>query len=175
MKLALYIGTRQPWYIGLGNRLVRLRLRSPISHCELVFEPGDEVDDLMPDGTTAPDASGALWCASSGATDPIPAWSKRRAGKAGGVRLKRIHLADSSKWVLIDLPWANARAATRWFQEHEGALYDWQGIFGFVAWPIPNKTGRWACHAACAAALGFPEPNRLDPASLAAAAIWRNS
>ena len=48
MKLAFYIGTRSPWYIGLGNRLVRLRLRSQISHCELLFEPGDGVDDLMP-------------------------------------------------------------------------------------------------------------------------------
>ena len=172
MKLANYVGTRAPWYIGLGNLLVRLRLRSPISHCELVFEPGDDVRDLMPDKSTDPAKTGALWCASSGATDPIPAWSKRRAGKAGGVRMKRINLA-ADRWELIDLPWADARAAAHWFRENEGALYDWQGIFGFIAWPIPNKTGRWACHAACAAALGLPEPNRFDPASLAAAARWR--
>ena len=174
MKLALYVGTRKPWYVGLGNRLVRLRLRSSVSHCELVFEPGDDVADLMPDGTTAPDASGALWCASSGATDPIPAWSPRRAGKSGGVRFKRINPA-SDRWQLVDLPWADARYAANWFTVNQGALYDWQGIVGFIAWPIPNKTGRWACHEACAAAMAFPEPHRLDPASLAAAAIWRNS
>lgn len=172
MKLAAYKGTRTPWYIGLGNRLVRLRLRSLVSHCELVFEPGDDVADLMPDGATAPDASGALWCASSGATDPIPEWSKRRAGKSGGVRMKRINLA-ADRWELVDLPWADARAAAQWFREHEGALYDWQGIFGFIAWFIPNKASRWSCHEACAAALGFPEPHRLDPASLAAVARWR--
>lgn len=173
MKLALYIGTREPWYIGLGNRLVRLRLRSPVSHCELVFEPGDDVADLMPDGTTAPDASGALWCASSGATDRIPDWSPRRAGKSGGVRFKRINL-DNDRWQLVDLPWADARYAANWFKVNQGALYDWQGIFGFIVWLIRSKQGRWACHAACGAALGLPEPHRFDPASLAALVRWRN-
>ena len=82
MKLALYIGTRKPWYIGLGNRLVRLRLRSSVSHCELVFEPGDGVDDLMPDQSAAV-KEGTYWFASSGATDPIPATSPRRIPSSG--------------------------------------------------------------------------------------------
>ena len=174
MKAAFFLGTREPWYVGLGNRLVRLRLRSQISHCEMVFEPGDGADSLMPDGSAAPDVSGALWCAGSSASDVMPGWSPRRAGRHGGVRFKRINL-DNDRWQLVDLPWADARYAANWFKVNQGALYDWQGIFGFVAWPIPNKTGRWACHEACAAAMAFPEPHRLDPASLAAAAIWRNS
>ena len=65
-----------------------------------VFEPGDGVDDLMPrdssveaaQPSTRPDASGALWCASSAAAEPIPLWSPRRAGRRGGVRFKRIIL-----------------------------------------------------------------------------------
>ena len=175
MRLAFYTGTRSPWYIGIGNVLVRLRLRSQISHCELVFEPGDGVDSLMPDGTCAPDDDGALWCASASATDAMPAWSPRRAGRRGGVRLKRINVLDPSKWVLVDVPWADARAAARWVLEHQGALYNWQGIFGFLAWVIPGKRGRYACHEACAAALGHPAPARTDPAALCETILWRHT
>ena len=175
MKLALYTGTRAPWYIGLGNVLVRLRLRSQISHCELVFEPGDGVDSLMPDGTCAPDDDGALWCASASATDAMPAWSPRRAGSKGGVRFKRINVRDSAQWLLVDVPWADARAAAIWFKEHQGALYDWQGVVGFLAWFVPHKTARYACHEACGAALGLRDAHRFDPASLGAAAQWRQT
>ena len=177
MKAAFYIGTRSGWR-GIGNVLVRWRLRSQISHCELVFEPGDGVDDLMPrDGqtmlpTTQP-VAGEYWCASSSATDPMPTWSPRRAGKSGGVRFKRIDVRDSSKWLLVDVPWADARAAALWFREHQGALYDWQGIIGFLAWVVPDKAQRWTCHEACAAALGHPSPSRTDPAALCETLIWR--
>ena len=179
MKAAFYIGTRSGWR-GIGNVLVRWRLRSQISHCELVFEPGDGVDDLMPrDGqtmlpTTQP-VAGEYWCASSSATDPMPTWSPRRAGHRGGVRFKRIDVRDSSKWLLVDVPWADARAAALWFREHQGALYDWQGIVGFIAWPVPDKTDRWSCHEACAAALGHPAPSRTDPAALCETLLWRTS
>ena len=179
MKAAFYTGTRSGWR-GIGNVLVRWRLRSQISHCELVFEPGDGVDDLMPrDGqtmlpTTQP-VAGEYWCASSSATDPMPTWSPRRAGKSGGVRFKRIDVSDASKWRLVDVPWADARRAAQWFVDHQGALYDWQGIVGFIAWPVPDKTGRWSCHEACAAALGHPAPSRTDPAALCETLLWRTS
>ena len=173
MKLAFYLGTRKPWYIGIGNVLVRLRLRSQISHCELVFEPGDGVSDLMPDGQAMPNALGELWCASASASDEMPAWSPRRAGRHGGVRFKRIGVRNSAQWLLVDVPWADARAAALWFKEHQGALYDWQGIIGFLAWFVPGKADRWACHEACAAALGHPSPSRTDPAALCETLIWR--
>ena len=172
MKAAFYIGTRSGWR-GIGNVLVRWRLRSQISHCELVFEPGDAVEKLMPqDGltmlpTTQP-IEGAHWCASSSATDEIPRWSARRPGKHGGVRFKRIDVSDPAKWLLIDLGHGGARTAAAWLRAHEGALYDWQAIVGFLAWPIPHKADRYACHEAVGAALGVPEPDRLDPASLCA-------
>ena len=177
MKAAFYIGTRSGWR-GIGNVLVRWRLRSQISHCELVFEPGDGVDDLMPrDGqtmlpTTQP-VAGEYWCASSSATDPMPTWSPRRAGKSGGVRFKRIDVSDPSKWLLVDLGHAGALFAAEWFREHEGALYDWQAILGFLAWPIPEKEGRWSCHEAVGRALDIFGAHRLDPASLCEILIWR--
>ena len=76
MQLASYVGTRRS-LMGIGNRLIRLRLSGlkealktdasldqtvlRASHSEVVFEPGDGVDHLMPDGTCEPNAKGELW------------------------------------------------------------------------------------------------------------------
>lgn len=167
MLLASYKSTRPGWQ-GIANRLIRLRLRGRYSHCEVVFEPGDGVDDLMPDGACAPDANGALWCASSVAAERLPAHSPRRAGHVGGVRFKRIAL-DPARWDLIRVPSDPARAAM-WFRAHQGDLYDWQLILGFLAWVVPHKDSRSTCSEACAAALGVPMQDawRFDPCNLPA-------
>lgn len=141
MKLASYHGTRAG-LMGLGNMLIRLRLRGPYSHSEIVFEPGDGVDHLMPDGTCEPDASGALWCVSSTGLERIPPWSKRRPGKRGGVRFKRIALGE--KWALD--PVSNPEQAARWAVENEGRLYDWQLILGFLAWAVPTVLRIKSCY-----------------------------
>ena len=163
MKLASYKSTR-PGIMGLGNILIRLRLRGIYSHSEIVFEPGDGVDHLMPDGTCAPDADGAMWCVSSTGLERIPAWSQRRAGKRGGVRFKRIVLSD--KWTLD--PVSNPEHAARWAVENEGRLYDWQLILGFLAWVIPHKRSRVVCSEACAEMLGLEDAWRFDPCALRA-------
>ena len=165
MLIAFYKSTR-PGLQGLANRVIRLRLRSIYSHCEVVFEPGDQVDHLMPDGTCAPHPDGALWCASSVAAEALPAHSPRRAGKTGGVRFKRIAL-NPGHWDVRRVSCSPALAA-QWFRAHEGELYDWQLILGFVSWVIPQKALRWTCSEASAAALGAPEGEawRIDPASL---------
>ncbi len=81
MLIASYKSTR-PGLQGIANRLIRLRLRSIYSHCEVVFEPLDNVGHLMPDGSCAPGPDGALWCASSVAAEALPAHSPRRAAQA---------------------------------------------------------------------------------------------
>lgn len=166
MKLASYHGTRAGWH-GLGNILIRWRLRGAFSHNEIVFEPSDGVDALMPDGTCSPDADGALWCVSSTGLDRLPGWSKRRAGKLGGVRFKRIVL-QPSKWTLRKLHGGEVQAA-QWAVGNEGRLYDWQGIFGFIAWIVPNKASRVMCSESCAEMLGMRDAWRFDPCSLDAA------
>lgn len=172
MKAAFLTGSTQPWYFALGNASVRRRLGSRISHVELVFEPGDGVDHLMPDGTTEPDASGAYWTGSSVAGQRLPEWSPRRPGRRGGVRFKRTVLSPS-EWILVDLPGANPLHAAMDLHAKQGALYDWQLILGFLAWPIRQKEHRWACHEIVGYALGLPEPDRFDPASLYAAIRWK--
>lgn len=172
MLLASYKSTR-PGLQGLFNRIIRLRLRGQYSHSEVVFEPGDGVDHLMPDGSAAPGLDGSLWCASSVAAEALPEFSQRRAGKTGGVRFKRVVL-DPSRWGLVKVN-LDPVATAQWFKEHEGELYDWQLILGFISWAIPQKDQRWTCSEACAAALGIPETEawRLDPCDiLATTTAW---
>lgn len=169
MLLASYKATR-PGLQGLANRAIRLRLRGVYSHSEVVFEPSDGVADLMPDGSAAAGADGSLWCASSVAAEAMPAHSPRRAGKAGGVRLKRIAL-DEAHWDVQPLR-GDARAAAQWFALRQGQLYDWQLILG---WLIPQKCSRWTCSESVAAALGVVAEDawRFDPVNLhAAARAW---
>ena len=71
MLLASYKSTR-PGLQGLFNRIIRLRLRGQYIHSEVVFEPGDGVGHLMPDGSAAPGQEGSLWCASSVAAEALP-------------------------------------------------------------------------------------------------------
>lgn len=162
MQHAYYHSTR-PGLIGLANILIRWRLSGRQSHCELVFMPGDGVDHLMPDGTTEP-IDGAYWCASSVAGEKLPSWSRRRAGKLGGVRFKRIVL-DPARWTVVDSD-ADPLGAATWVVEHEGALYDWRLILGFLAWFFLNKADRFTCHEVVAAGEGIAEGWRFDPCSL---------
>lgn len=172
MLLASYKSTR-PGLQGLFNRIIRLRLRGQYSHSEVVFEPGDGVGHLMPDGSALAGQDGSLWCASSVAAEALPEFSQRRAGKTGGVRFKRVVL-DPSRWDVVKVN-LDPMATAQWFKAHEGELYDWQLILGFISWAIPQKDQRWTCSEACAAALGIPETEawRLDPCDiLATTTAW---
>ena len=190
MKLASYVGTKDS-FMGLGNRLIRLRLSGikecfktdksedqttlRASHSEIVFEPGDGVDHLMPDGTCEPNEKGELWCVSSVGIERIPSFSRRRANKLGGVRFKRINV-NSSAWEL-DEPCSSPQSAAAWAVVNQGRVYDWQLIFGFLAWFIPNKKSRVMCSEACAEMLGLQDAHRFDPCTLQAVVkamkVWK--
>lgn len=172
MKLASYRSTR-PGLQGIANRLIRWRLRGPYSHSEIVFEPGDGVDGLMPDGSCAPDADGALWCVASVAAEHLPAWSARRSGRMGGVRFKRIALSPD-RWDIVPLHTSPMRAAVR-AGLIEGERYDWPAIAGFLSWLIPSSARSWTCHEACGLLMGIDQPERLDPCSLHRVAVWADT
>lgn len=169
MQIASYT-SRQKGVKGWFNIAIRWRLNGPYSHNEIVFLPGDGCEDLMPDGRLEPDENGAVWCGSSTGTDKIPAHSKRRAGRMGGVRLKRIVLEDH-KWARKEIYGKDPRKAAQWFRDNEGKLYAWERILGFVTWILivvmpERKTERLVCYEACGAALGLKEPGRLDTCSI---------
>lgn len=163
MKLLSYISV-QDGLKGLANYAIRVRLDSLISHTEVMFEPGDMVDKLMPDGTCQPDDHGYYWCASSVAAEKLPEWSKIRAGESGGVRFKRIN-PNNGKWLQVD-SYKDPIFAARKFKELEGIRYDWMLISKYMFWPISNKLDRRVCSEISAESLGYEEPWRFDPASL---------
>lgn len=167
MRLASYHGNRAG-VMALGNILIRWRLRGAFSHTEVMFEPGDgeDVADLMPDGSLEPDADGAYWMASSVGLERMPVWSKRRPGRLGGLRLKRI-VPDPRKWTLVPIA-ADPLASARLARECEGSLYDWQLIASFLLWVIPHKMSRGHCAEWSARLAGVPQKDawRFDPCSL---------
>ncbi len=84
----------------------------------------------------------------------------------GGVRAKRIEL-NLEHWDLIPLPWADQRQVTRVFLANAGLGYDFFGLFGSQLLPVGlHSRRRWFCSEFCAAALGFPMPQRYSPAQL---------
>lgn len=184
MQLASYVGTRAG-LMGLGNALIRLRIAGwkqaiqwenqpgqtqlRASHTEIVFQPGDGVEHLMPDGSLEPNEKGEFWCVSSTGLDHIPEYSTRRAGRMGGIRFKRIDVS-TSKWVLTPLPSADPVFAAKWAVENQGKLYDYQLILGFLVWLIPNKASRYMCNETALEMLQVKEAYRFDPCSAQAIA-----
>lgn len=167
MRLASYTGS-YGWLDKVCSALIRWRLKGPYAHTEIVFEPSDGADvaALMPDGSLEPTAEG-YWCASSIAVGKMPDWSKKRAGKTGGVRFKRINVGYAPEWDLVPVHFADPLLAAQWASQNEGMPYDWELIFGYVAWFIPNQKDAVLCSEACAEMLGFKEAWRMDPCNLA--------
>lgn len=171
MRLACYTGTHAG-FNGIFNRLIRWRYGGSFfkdgaaSHCEVVFEPGDGVDHLMPDGTSQPDATGAVWCASASALDVIPVWAGQRAGKTGGVRFKRIVL-DPTLWEVQPFHRDPVIAAS-FIKQVEGTPYDWGIVFGFLFWPVAVlmhliHDSLYCCSTVCAAAGGYERSDFYHP------------
>lgn len=171
MLLASYKATR-PGVQGIVNRVIRWRFHGVHSHSEIVFEPGDGVGALMPDGTCAADANGALWCASAVAWEVLPPHSSYRPGKRGGVRLKRIVLSPDH-WDLRPLPGRDPVHAATLTRRHEGEAYSWRLIARWAAWYIEqaSQTRQWACSTLCALLLGLREADRYDPCLLDCVAL----
>lgn len=172
MLLASYKST-QSGYKGLGNIIIRWRLKSQYSHSEIVFEPEDNVQDYIPPmlEEQAEHAGTNLYMGSSTGTDRLPQWSHYRAGKLGGVRLK-YHVYDPTKWEYTKLPPEvfSARDAMITFIKETGKCYDWKLIGSFVSWVwwLVAGTGqnKFMCSEICAKALKIPDFEEISPKNL---------
>lgn len=153
---------------ALGSYSVRFGTKSDFSHTEIVFEPGDGVDHLMPDGTTQPDENGAIWCASATALDRMPEWSIYRPNELGGVRFKRF-VVNPDHWLIQDatnVHFDPVQVAS-WFVTNQGHCYDWRHIFSFggviMNWIFSNDKDKNTCTEAVAEAMGFSDSWRFHP------------
>lgn len=166
MLLASYVGTR-PGLQGVANLIIRRRFGRAESHSEVVFEPGDGVDDLMPDGTAAPDAEGRLWGFSFVAAERLPLDSPRRAGKIGGGRLKRIKVHGQPQWTVQKF-YRDARAAARLALDLRGMAYAWWLVAGWAGWLLRRvQRSHMVCSQFPAIVFGLARPDLIDPGLMA--------
>ena len=178
MLVASYVGTRHG-IAGAGNVLIRFRLsglqeairmvpaegssKLRASHSELVFEPGDGVEHLMPDKSLER-VDGTLWCFSSNGTERLPEWSPRRKGKIGGARFKRIAVEnDPTKWALTRLKRSDPVKAATIAYSLQGLPYDFKLILKEVVWVFPQSETKKHCSEIVAYCLGVPEAERINP------------
>jgi hypothetical protein len=94
------------------------------------------------------------------------------------VRFSRIKVRNPENWRLVSLDWMEPYqrlCAAEWFNDHQGDLYDWRGILGFLAWPLGQASARWTCSEACGAAMSLSGADRFEPASLDCVAEWRTT
>lgn len=165
MFLATYTGTR-PGLQGIGNILIRTRLASPYSHSEVVFEPTDGVDHLMPDGCARATQQNEYWAASSVFAERLPNYSPKRSKQMGGVRFKRIDTSNPNKWETVPLFMDPIPVAT-WFVLHQGMKYDRGLILNYLWWALKSDNkNKVMCSESIAAAMGIEEAWRVDPAML---------
>jgi hypothetical protein len=135
VTLAFYKGQGATIFDRLRDRAIRAATGGMYSHVELVA------------GAAGHDRSGV--CLSS-------------SGRDGGVRQKLITLRVES-WDLVALPDEAARPC-RFIQDHLGARYDYAGILMSQVLAFGRHSpDRWFCSEICAAALGFPDPQRISP------------
>lgn len=143
----MYKGPPDDFWHKVGHAATCLWTRSRYSHCELVF-------------SDAP-VAGKHLCASSSARD-------------GGVRFKRINLS-SGRWDVYELPEHDAfdeSYARQWVEDHAGLPYDHLGLVWFVL-PIGafDRSKRWFCSEAIAAALRMRKPHKFHPRRLLEAVL----
>jgi hypothetical protein len=131
MKLALYVGPPQDLGHWIGHLAVCIfqSIRASLTARQPIWIPYSHCELVIGDR-----------CYSSSSRD-------------GGVRGKTIDLA-SGRWLVLDIGRAELEDdALEWFGWHDGAGYDWAGIFRFAAMWLPHSRRRWFCSEACAEAI----------------------
>lgn len=162
MFVAFYHGVSDGWP-GLIDRSIQSVLAGDFSHCEIVFEPGDGVEQFVDDKNLEPDATGAYWSASASMMDYMPEGSPRQ-GKLGGVRFKRIRFS-SKNWTCVPVH-LSAYEAAKFFYERRGKKYAIKGTLSHALKFLRFTPGTYNCSLICAGALGYPEGFRFDPCNL---------
>lgn len=98
-------------------------------------------------------------------------WSS--SPRDGGVREKRI-CYEPTHWDTLELPFANAHTARRFFRKHEGTRYDAAGLLLRQIIKSPWRSAeRFFCSEICAAALGVPNGDLYSPGDLYKLLRWQ--
>lgn len=83
----------------------------------------------------------------------------------GGVRFKLI-IYDPAHWDFIEIPDVLEPRIRKWFEDHDGDLYDLLGNVHFLVPFVGDSKFRWCCSEALGAAIGLADAWRFHPNSL---------
>ncbi|OOF50255.1 enoyl-CoA hydratase [Rodentibacter genomosp. 1] len=127
LYLALYKGKAKSRFERLQDKIICLFTKGQYSHCEIAIERLEQWGQY--------DYRPVYDCYSSSPRD-------------GGVRCKRINVADSTKWDLIPLENVTETQINAYFNRTLGAKYDWWGVLGIV-FGIKQKRSKYFCSEWC--------------------------
>jgi hypothetical protein len=82
-----------------------------------------------------------------------------------GVRFKLI-VYDPAHWDFIEIPDVFEPRIRKWFEDHDGDLYDVLGNVHFLVPFVGDSKFRWCCSEALGAAIGLIDAWRFHPNSL---------
>lgn len=104
----------------------------------------------------------ATWCPWSHGELVLAGRCYSSSARDKGVRSKVIDLG-TGRWDVLALPLSSAEilAARAWFEEHDGAPYDWRNIVRFVAPPVGHSKRGRVCFEAIGEALGLAAAHKL--------------
>jgi len=146
VTLAFYKGRGDSVYQRLQDGIIRSVTRGIYSHVELI---------------------------SGDALHGQPAICLSASGRDGGVREKRILLKPES-WDLVAMH-MDSGVPCEFIRGHLGARYDYAGLMlSQVLAFARHNPDKWFCSEICAAALGFPNPQRVSPQFLFDVVTWGN-
>lgn len=85
----------------------------------------------------------------------------------GGVRFKHIDYSKHpSDWVIVDIPWADEKAAYKYIDARKHKKYDIKGNVHFLIGLIKNNGEKEFCSGLLAGAIGIEKPWQYAPNSL---------
>lgn len=92
------------------------------------------------------------------------------SARDGGVRTRENITLTKGHWVAINVPTWNASIAKQWFDEHDGAEYDWFGAVGSIIFFIRGAIGKYFCNEATGAPF-IKTPEQYPPSKFWALAL----
>lgn len=123
---------------SIFDRFIRFWMRGPYAHVEAILEEH---------------ADGTFTIASS-----VPGI---------GIRIAAGQVLPASDWDIVSGP-GNAAAAREWFEQRNGAPYDYIGLLGFVLRPaFSDDRTKFFCSEACLSSIGYQEAYKVDPNQMA--------
>lgn len=148
MFVAFYKGRGPTWFIRFKQGLTKVWTRGHYSHCELIHQTWDEVQDPFKD-------------------DAIEMWYGATTYNPDGVASRQLVLKPEH-WDIYDISnEIDIPLALEFLRSKIGLRYDWLGIYLSHVIPLGfDRSERYFCSEYLAECLGLKAPATFSPVSL---------